>query len=71
MSIFAYFHSIHDLHQLKKALPLLREGMTYLSVLSFRLNQQNGMVVFVAPVSHCGELAFFIVDARGMLLYAG
>jgi len=27
--------------------------------------------VFVAPVSHCGELAFFIVDARGMLLYAG
>ena len=28
MSIFAYFHSIHDLHQLKKALPLLREGMT-------------------------------------------
>ena len=28
VSIFAYFHSIHDLHQLKKALPFLREGMT-------------------------------------------
>ena len=24
--------------------------------------------VFVAPVSHCGELAFFIVDFSGKLL---
>ncbi len=28
MSIFV-IHSTHELHQLKKALPLLREGMTF------------------------------------------
>ncbi|MEF2694430.1 MAG: sigma-70 family RNA polymerase sigma factor, partial [Blautia wexlerae] len=26
------------------------------------------MVIFAAPVSHCGELAFFIVDFSGKLL---
>ena len=69
MSIFV-IHSTHELHQLKKVLPLLRGGMTsYRHYRSIQISKIVG--VFVAPVSHCGELAFFIVDARGMLLYAG
>ena len=60
-------HSTHELHQLKKALPLLRGGIIFtLSALSFLLKQKDH-VIFVASVSHCGELALFIVVFSGKL----
>ena len=65
MSIFV-IHSTHELHQLKKALPLLRGDMTiYRHYHSYK--NRRIIVIFVAPVSHCGELALFIVDFSGKL----
>ncbi len=65
MSIFV-IHSTHELHQLKKALPLLRGGMTIYR--HYHSNYTRRIIaIFVAPVSRCGELAHFIVDFSGKL----
>ena len=59
MSIFV-IHNSHELHQLKKVLPLLRGGMTIYRHYHSNYNSRI-IVVFVAPVSHCGDLALFAV----------
>ena len=65
MSIFV-IHNSHELHQLKKSLLLLRGDMT--TYRHYHSNQNRRIIViFAVPVSHCGELALFIVDFSGKL----
>ena len=64
MSIFV-IHNSHELHQLKKALPLLPGRYDYLSALSFQLKQKNHSHFLLRQFPIAGSWRFFIVDFFG------